>query len=446
MAGERESTFDQVSLGLDDPGERGATAQPPALSDAPDILERAADELAESGVAGERRVMMLLYLAVVSRLLERPCSIAVKGPSAGGKSFLVEQVLRLFPPGAYYALSAMSERALAYDTEPLVHRMLVVYESAGVDGRLASYLMRSLLSEGRINYVTVDKAEGRLGGRRILREGPTGLITTTTAVALHPENETRMLSVTIADSPDQTRAVMVAHARGRRLVRDQTEWHSLQAWLAETGTDVAIPYALTLAEAIPPIAVRLRRDFGTLIGLIEAHALLHQRGRERDEAGRIVASFADYKAVRALVSDLVADAADRSIAAGVRETVRALIDLAASSDPLDEGISISRVAEACGVDKSTALRRVRVAINRGFIRNFEERRGRQAKLVTGDPMPDDADVLPPAAELERLHGCGIGGRDELAVGMTYPGVRWATEGDREIDSAHVEIADARGAV
>ena len=34
----------------------------------------------------------------------------------------------------------------------------------------------------------------------IEREGPTGLIVTTTALRLHPENETRMLSLTVTDT------------------------------------------------------------------------------------------------------------------------------------------------------------------------------------------------------------------------------------------------------
>ena len=54
-------------------------------------------------------------------------------------------MLEHFPPGAYYALSAMSERALAYSEEPLKHRMLVIYEAAGMTGDFASYLVRSLL-------------------------------------------------------------------------------------------------------------------------------------------------------------------------------------------------------------------------------------------------------------------------------------------------------------
>src|SRR5215212_7267118 len=58
------------------------------LAQTPNILERFASDLARSGVAGESRVAKLLYLAVTSRFLEQPVSIAVKGPSSGGKSYL----------------------------------------------------------------------------------------------------------------------------------------------------------------------------------------------------------------------------------------------------------------------------------------------------------------------------------------------------------------------
>src|SRR5215216_5609450 len=127
------------------------------LAEEPDILGRFAEELARSGVAGESRIAKLLYLAVTSRLLERPVSIALKGPSSGGKSHLVERVLSFVPKSAYYALTAMSERTLAYSEEPIKHRFLVIYEAAGMSGEFATYLMRSLLSEGRVRYETVEK-------------------------------------------------------------------------------------------------------------------------------------------------------------------------------------------------------------------------------------------------------------------------------------------------
>jgi hypothetical protein len=67
----------------------------------------------------------LLYLATTSRLFARPVSVAVKGPSSGGKSFTVERALRFHPPLAYHEMTGMSERGLIYD-EPHEHKMLVI--------------------------------------------------------------------------------------------------------------------------------------------------------------------------------------------------------------------------------------------------------------------------------------------------------------------------------
>jgi hypothetical protein len=182
------------------------------LAKEPDILERFATVLASSGVAGEEKIPKLLYLAVTSRLLEKSVSIALKGPSSDGKSHVVERVLSSVPESAYYALTAMSDRTLAYSEEPIRHRFLVIYEAAGMSGEFATYLMRSLLSEGRVCYETVEKTSEGMKPRLIEREGPTGLIVTTTSVKLHPENETRMLSLTVTDTQEQTRAVMTALA------------------------------------------------------------------------------------------------------------------------------------------------------------------------------------------------------------------------------------------
>ena len=409
----------------------GSTAtpqHPPALAQEPDILACFADAVAEAGIAGERRIAQLLYLVLTSRLLERIVSLALKGPSASGKSYLAETVLGFFPPSAYYALSAMSERALVYDQEPLAHRILVIYEAAGLSGELASYIVRSLLSEGRIRYVTVEKTKAGLVPRHIDREGPTGLLVTTTAVKLLPENETRLLSVTVTDAPEQTKAVLLAQAAASGSGPDRGPWHALQAWLARGQGAVVVPYAHALAVAIPPVAVRLRRDFPAVLALIRAHALLHQLNRDRDEHGQIVATLADYGAVRELVADLVADAAEHSVPDTVRQTVEQVRELTHQGGET----SLAKVARALGLDKSAASRRVRVAVERGYLRNLEEKRGRSARLVVGEPLPEEQPILPAPEVLQWCSDTAGGTRGadpstEPSVEEDYPPSAWRPE-------------------
>jgi len=307
------------------------------LLNCPDILARFAELCQQMGLVGEDRTAKLLYLALTSRLLEKPVSVCVKGPTAGGKSFVVETVLRAFPDSAYYELTSMSERALAYSQEPLSHRFLVLFEMAGLTSDFGTYLMRTLLSEGCIRYETVEKTQDGLIPKLIEREGPTGLLITTTQASLHPENETRMFSVTVRDDPQQTHRVLAsladaANGKGPTMP-DLEPWRALQTWLELAGCrDVTIPYAHELASRANPRAVRLRRDFGALLNLIRAHAILHQMLRQRDSQWRIVAMLADYQAVYNLVIDIISEGVEATVSTTVRETVEAMARLQKQKD------------------------------------------------------------------------------------------------------------------
>ena len=399
------------------------------LARTPRILDRVADALEARGMAGERRNLQLLYLIVTSRVLNRPISASVKGPSSAGKSYTTEQVLNFFPESAYYVLSGMSERALVYDDEPLQHRYLVIYEAAGLTGDFASYLVRSLLSEGKIRYVTVEKTSEGMRPKTIERDGPTGLLVTTTAVHLHPENETRMLSIPATDSQDQTRRIMLSIANPSTDLFDLTAWHALQRWIDHADHDVTIPYATQLATMIPPIAVRLRRDFGLILSLIRTHAILHQATRERDDAGHIVATPVDYEVVHGLVEDLVSSGIEASVPATVRETVAMVAKLLGSQpnqsligklrdDAGAKTVSVTEIAKALDLDKSATSRRVKVAIDGGYLRNDEQKRGRPARIALGETLPEDQELLPSPRRLAER--CSVAGDQEGYIAPPPP--------------------------
>lgn len=377
----------------------------------PDVLGRLEALLPQLGAVGEARNAKLLYLALTSRLLARPVSVVVKGPSSGGKSFTVETVLKTFPASAYLDFTSMSEHALVYDERPISNRFIVLYEAAGLgDDRhgevnALAYCLRSLLSEGHIKYTTIEKTADGMRPRVIERAGPTGLITTTTWASLHPENETRLLSVTVRDDREQTRSVFGALAdrvNGRGTIEpDLSAWQALQTWLELAGgRRVSIPYAHELAEKVSPRAVRMRRDFAQVLALIQAHAILHQGTRSRDAQGRIVATLEDYRAVYELVIDIITEGVEAAVSPALRETVEAVAEL---YERHDRPVMVTEAARRLKLDKSAAWRRVRVALDHGYLVNAETARGRPAKLVVGEPLPDEEPVLPTPDDL----GCTV---------------------------------------
>lgn len=376
------------------------------------ILDLFVESISGAGVVGEDRLVSVLYLCVSSRFSDRPVSVVVKGPSSAGKSYTVDRTLDYFPASAYYLLTGMSEHALAYLKEPLSHRFLVLCEAAGMSGDTASYFLRSLLSEGFIRYVVVEKTKNGLEPKTITVEGPTGVIITTTALNLHPENETRLLSVPATDTPAQTASVLMSLAcEDGDDAHDLDEWHAFQEWLSGAEHRVTIPYARRLAELVPPVAVRLRRDFATILNLIRAHAVLHQETRERDGDGCVVATVDDYAVVRGLVADLVADEVQAAVPETVRETVAAVRELVTAEEA---SVSYKHVGERLGLDKSSASRRCRQAVVAGYLKNLETRRGFPAQLVLGEPMPAEREVFPAP---ERLHGCTVNQGGNKASGV-----------------------------
>jgi Domain of unknown function (DUF3854) len=387
------------------PSDNTATPQHSKSSDVPTlallrrILDKVADEVRSRGLVGEERLAQTLYLVLTSRLLDKQVSAGVKGHSASGKSYTVETVTKFFPPECYLEFTAMSEKALVFSTEEYSHRTIIVYEVValreGIEDDMTRYFIRSLLSEGRIKYdVTVRGADGDFTTKRIVKEGPTNMVFTTTKTKVHAENETRILSLGTDDSSEQTARVLLELTVEERGGSDLSEWQKLQRWLADAEHRVTIPYARALVEKIPPVAVRLRRDIGSLLALIRSHAVLHQATRKRDEHGRIIAELDDYAVVRELIADIMAEGVGSTVSETVRQTVAAVADIATP-----EGIQLRPLADHLKLDKSNVSRRLQKAADGGYVRNLEDKKGLPGRWVIGDPLPETTDLLPEPAQL-----------------------------------------------
>jgi hypothetical protein len=391
------------------------------LAEAPDLLERAVQQVQSMGVVNEDELIKLIYLAAVSRVIAQPINPLVKGASSGGKSFTTTRTLELIGPEFVNHLTSSSALSLVYDERPLAHTVLVIYEANQIqadENNIFAMLLRTLISEGRIVHQTTVEDPGSHTGRRverIVREGPITLVITTTG-ELHAENETRMLSYYISESQEQTRSVigsLAARAAGLASApTDLAVWHDLQRWIALGPNDVVVPFAPQIAEKIPPRMVRFRRDVDALFSFIKASAILHQAQRQRDAEGRVVATVADYAVAFPIFSRVLAQTSGQA----VTDNVRAVVDLiAARAAPIakkavggkfsrsgatgtsaEVELSSEQIGTITGIGKSAAHRAVRAAIELGFLVNNETRRGKPYRLVVRQRIDEtDAALLPP---------------------------------------------------
>jgi len=365
----------------------------PDLLREPGLIDKLKDIIQARGYAGEVRPPLIAYFPLTSRLLDRPLNLNFVAPSAAGKNRAVNAALELMPTDAAYYISAGSQKSLIYSTESFEHRVVIFAEADSIpDEGSAASAMRALAEDNKLVYVTTDRdsANGKLESRTIRKEGPTGLITTSTKKLAHQLN-TRVLEVSVNDGPAQTRAVILAEAQavmpGVVAARpDVAPFVAAQEWLSRHGKHrVFVPFAEALSALVPTHELRIRRDFRQLLTMVQTSALLHQAQRECRDDG-IIATLDDYRIARRLLSTIFDAISADGLTTAIRDTVEAV-------EP-GEAIMQADLVDRLGLSKAAVSDRVRTAVEKGWLIREGNGRGRTAILRRGEPLPDEGTALP----------------------------------------------------
>jgi DNA primase len=280
---EAEKPAEKIAAVVLTPEER---AEALAWLRAPDLLGRTETTLGlASGLTGESKPLLVLHLAGVSRLLERPLAVMVLAGSAAGKSTMMDAALAGFPEETKIKYSALTGQALYYLGETsLKHKILAVVEEAGAEK--AAYALKLLQSEGELTIASTgkDPATGRLVTQEYHVEGPVSIIITTTAIDLDEELLNRCLVLTVDESSEQTQKIHTQQRARRTLagLAAKTERAALLRVLRNAQRllrplAVVNPFAPELT--FPHGRTRARRDHEKYLTLIDAIALLHQHQR-----------------------------------------------------------------------------------------------------------------------------------------------------------------------
>ena len=110
----------------------------------------------------------------------------------------------------------------------------------------------------------------------------------------------------------------------------------------------------------------------------------------------IVATLDDYRVVRELIGSIVSEGVDATVPASLRETVEAVRFLSEGATD----VSLVKAAKYLKLDKSATSRRITAAVQQGYLKNLEDRKGRTARIVLGDPLPTELEVLPTVEALQ----------------------------------------------
>lgn len=292
-----------------------------AFLQAPQLIDRIAEDYQALGLVGETTNKLLCYLAAVSRLLDQPLAVLIQSSSAAGKTSLMDATLSLVPPEQQVRYSAMTGQSLYYmGRQDLKHKILAVAEEEGV--AQASYALKLLQSDGKLRIAAAGKnaGTGRQQTESYEVEGPVMMFLTTTAELPDAELHSRCLTLHVNESPQQTAAI---HAQQRTAY---TLAGQAQSQLRETirrrhqnaqrllqPLPVILPWAerLTFRDD----QTRMRREHARYLSLIAAIALLHQHRRPQKtlpgcDSAYIEATVEDAMLANRLLGDVMGQAID----------------------------------------------------------------------------------------------------------------------------------------
>lgn len=277
------------------------------------LFRKRLDVVNRAGVVGERKVIALYFAAMDSRLIkengipgQNVLAIKSSGHFGAGKSFSLFNCLRFYPEEAIHLITSGSEKSIYYLTDGLKNKCLIVTEGFQFQGDRGDneivYVVRSLLSEGKIIRSVAEKSEsGKIITINIVIEGPTSFITTTVVESLEPQLEDRMWSVHPDESAEQTKKIIHNTAEQRSGNIHQVSDHEIKVWKTVhrmmEPVSIVVPFAQAIAGYLTrsnDVPIAARRAFNKIMNVIGAIACLYQHQRPRDEFGNVQANIDDY--------------------------------------------------------------------------------------------------------------------------------------------------------
>jgi DNA primase len=288
----------------------------------PGLLKKRIDVVNAGGVVGERNVIAMYFCVLDSRLLpdnnKSPNVLALKnaGHFGSGKSYTLMSVLEIYPEGNFHLITNGSPKSIYHLEVGLKNKALVIMEGFQFQEKNAAdselvYVIRSLISEGRVSYQFVEKDDnGKL--KTVVRtiEGPTSFITTTVMEKLEPQFEDRLFTIHPDESVQQTKDIIAMRAEMMSGHISGLDKKTIELWKAFHSilqpVEVIIPFAPDIARFInenPGVPIAARRAFNRVIAVTQTIACTYQHQRKKDAKGRIVAEIADYDMALQIVSE-----------------------------------------------------------------------------------------------------------------------------------------------
>ena len=173
-----------------------------------DLLSHINSLIGKTGIVGEEKNRLVMWIVFTSRLMANPLHIVCLGASGTGKTYLQERVAELFPKEEKVSFTASTEQAFYYvGRTELKHRIVLIEDMDGANSVM--YVLRELQSKSYVSkLVPIKDTKGNMQTKMLEVEGPICLSGTTTKERIYEDNANRSFLIYLDNSLEQQQGIM----------------------------------------------------------------------------------------------------------------------------------------------------------------------------------------------------------------------------------------------
>jgi len=179
-----------------------------SLLKSPKLMRKTLDLIEKSGLVGQQKNGMLLFLLYLSRYFDEPLHAIIFGKSGSGKTYLQTKISDCIPPEDLHVVTSLTENTLYYSPKGFwKHKVLLIEDLEGV--YQAFLPLREMMSKQEISKLTTDKdSKGNNVQVNLKVEGPICVSGATTQEWIYEDNANRSYLLIIDESKNHLELVM----------------------------------------------------------------------------------------------------------------------------------------------------------------------------------------------------------------------------------------------
>jgi DNA primase (bacterial type) len=348
----------------------------------PNLLQRAAQMIEQSGIVGEATNSLIAYLVYCTRKQPIPLHIMFLGASGSGKTYLQERISELIPPEDKIEITQITDNALYYFKQHELQHKLILIED--LDGAMTVfYPLRELQTKRRISKtVTLKDSKGNLKTITLTVEGPVCVSGCTTKEKIYEDNANRCILLYTDQSTEQDKRINEYQTRvaaGEVNREREQQYKELFKNIQRVLQPIQVINPFAKYIELPGQVFKPRRTMTLLLGFIEAVTFYHQYQREvkKDGGGQlyITTTVEDIEAAFTLLKDVLFSKSDE-LAKATRSFFEHLKTYLTGSN-LDS-FTPQQIRKVFRIEPRTIQRYVRELKQYGFIRQisgYKHRKG-----------------------------------------------------------------------